>query len=375
MRFVDDLRRQTVLSDYEHVADDLINDIADDDLTICRYGGCQPPISDLDLVVLTEPAMSARRVQALRDRLHAFRVASPVRQYLVDDEIRLCPSDLYSKASGKCLNMVPTPLTQISGPAVPIAPPPRTVPHRQISLVNNLASQVIELEDLSRQETSSLRETLKTVRRVCGFGRAQIEQSIADEPRVYADAGLRAEFDALERDVDTLRQQAVEQLVDEVFEEALASALVRARRLLVEAMQVYCDDFLRSVLTLVTPGSPTADGSDLPALVRCHIAAHAAVTAHASPFRQALERWAPASSFVVTDAAYRQALTAQMATVHIFEVRFRTLGIASFPLEVAGLWHQSYPMTRWAALRSRFMPGRPQDGARVAHRDPGSSRH
>ena len=358
MRFADDLRRQTVLSDYEQVVDDLVSEIADDDLTVCRYGGCQPPISDLDLVVLTTPGVSMRRMSALRTRLQAFRVARAVREYLVDDEIRLCPSDLYSQASGTCLNMVPSPLTQLTSPAVRVTSPPEAAPHRQIALVNNLASQVIELGDLSREPVSSLRETLKTVSRVCGFGRTHIERATAGDGRAYDDARVRAGFQALESEVTALRQRALEHAVDEAYAAALLECLVRAQCVLIEALRVYCDDFLHSVLTVVAPATQSGDRRDLPELVRCHIAAHAAVASYPSAFRESLERWAPARSFVIVDDAYRQALSEQMETVHTFEVRFRALRTPSFPLAVAGLWHQSYPTTRWAALRTRFMPRR-----------------
>lgn len=378
MRFVDDIRRHTVVSDYEQVVGDLISEIADDDLTICRYGGCQPPISDLDLVVLTEPSMSTSRVRTLRARLDAFRTASPLRQYLVDDEIRLCPSDLFSQASGGCLNMVPSPITQLSGPTVQLTPPPTIAPYWQIALVNNLASQVIELGDLSGEAASSLRYTLKTVSRVCGFGRAHIDRSLAYEGRTYADADVRAAFGALDSEVAALRQRAVEHVTDDAFDTALLACLDCARRVLVQALHVYCDDFLRSVLTITRPSANAPSDLEVPDLARCHIAAHAAVAPCPSAFQTTLERWAPAGSFRVSDEGYRRALCEQMETVQAFEARFQRLGLASFPLAVAGVWHRSYPTTTWETLRSRFMPGSrrvSQGHVPAAGRDSDSSRH
>jgi len=357
MRFVDDIKRDTVASDYERVVDDLVTEFAGARLTICSYGGRRPPISDLDVVVLTDSAMPPRHVRALRARLHTFSISTPTRQYLVDDEIRLCPTNLFSLASGACLNMVPTPLTQLSGACVQVTPPPAAFPHEQIALVNNLVSQVIELGDISREAVSSLRDTLKTVSRVCSFGRPHVARVVASASPSQADDAVITAFAALDDEVGSLRSRAVAGQVDTAFEDALSECVGRATRVVRDALQVYCGDFLRSVLSLESPDSPESQrpqDDDLPELARCHIAAHAVVASHPSAFRQRLEQFGPRRPFSIADSAYRLALTEQMEIAHLFEVRFQELGVPSFPLAIAGVWHQSHPIGRWAALRSRL---------------------
>ena len=84
MNVVDDIRRETVDADYDRVIADFLAEFEREGLTVYNYGRRRPPLSDLDLLVLTDADVSPRRFRQLRLRLNAFRSVGPVRQYLLE---------------------------------------------------------------------------------------------------------------------------------------------------------------------------------------------------------------------------------------------------------------------------------------------------
>ena len=166
MDIVDDIRRETVDGDYQRVIDDCLNEFGHEGLTICSYGGRRPPVSDLDLMVLTDPALSPRRIRQLRVRLDGFRTADPVRRYLVDDEIRLCPLDLFAQVRVRYPNMLPTSFQVLSGATVDAEPEPATPQACQVVLLDTILTRLNELASIHREAIVSLREALKTLHKL-----------------------------------------------------------------------------------------------------------------------------------------------------------------------------------------------------------------
>ena len=354
MDIVDDIRRETVDGDYQRVIDDCVNEFGHEGLTICSYGGRRPPISDLDVMVLTEPALSPRRIRQLRVRLDGFRTADPVRRYLVDDEIRMCPLDLFAQVRVHYPNMLPMSFQVLSGPTVDAEPAPPTPQASQVVLLDTILTRLNELTSIHREAVVSLREVLKTLQKLSTFVRPQIAQVVALGHRSYADGAVKEAYDAMADRVAQLRERAVSGPPDTGFLVSLAECMRQAKAVLVDSLDHYCIDFLRSAITPSVSAEPHASGRDreeLPELVLCHIAAYSQVSRGPMPLRQTLKQAGTRHAFAITDEAYRRVLTGQMQVAESFDVRFRRLGIAAFPLAIAGEWHKWEPAARWESIR------------------------
>ena len=184
--------------------------------------------------------------------------------------------------------------------------------------------------------------------------RPQIAQVVALGRRSYADGAVKEACDTIADRVAQLRERAVSGPPDSSFHVSLVQCLRQARAVLVDSLSVYSIDFLRSAIAPSVSETHHAGGHDreeLPELVLCHIAAYSQVSGGPMPLRQTLKQAGTRHAFAITDEAYRRVLTEQMNVAESFDARFRRLGIAAFPLAIAGEWHKWEPATRWESVR------------------------
>ena len=353
MNFVDDIRRETVDADYERVIGDLLAEFTREELTVYNYGRRRPPLSDLDLLVLTDADVSPRRFRQLRSRLNAFASVDPVRRYLLDDGVRLCPRDLVTAVCALYPTLLPTSFQLLSGAPVDTQTGPRPATARQIDLVDTILMRLNDLAYLRKGASVSVRELLKTLQSISTMVQFHIDEVVALGQRSYPDDDLGSAHDAMTDAIAQLRERAVQSPLDRAFLASLEGCMETAIRLLVDSLVFYCTDFLRSVIAPTVSDENPAEGRDpekVPELVSCHIAAYAQVGVGPLHLRQRLAQLGSGHPFTIVDAEYRRMLTEQMRVAEMFDARFRHCRVAALPLAIAGVWHQWEPTTKWAAV-------------------------
>lgn len=356
MNFVDDIRRETIDADYERVIADFLAEFGNEGLTVYNYGRRRPPVSDLDLLVLTDADMSPRGFRDLRRRLDGFRLIEPARRYLLEDGARLCPRDLFEHARALYPQMLPSSFQVLRGAPISVETGAVGLAASQVVLVDTILMRLNDLAYIRQGASVSVRELLKTLQKISSIVQFHIADVVALRQRSYDDTDLRRAHETMTDQIASLRHRAVQAPVNAAFLSSLEECVRQATRLLVMSLVVYCSDFLRSVLTPTMEHDNPASAYDpekVPEFALRHVAAYAQVGVGPQHLRQRLAQAGSRKPFEITNVEYRRVLTDQMRMAQAFDDRFRRYRVAAFPLAIAGVWHQWEPPTKLEALRRR----------------------
>jgi hypothetical protein len=360
MTIVDDIRRDITGDDYQQVKHDFITEFAGRGYGLYQYGGGKnPPVSDLDLLVLVSPRARASNVRRLHRDLAAFRSRSAVRQYVIDEEVRICPVDLFEQINYVHPRIVPEGLQALDGQKVLIVDPEPSRLWSGVTLVDRLLVELNELDEFARAERIQLRPLISALRKMPRPTFELLRRVGAGHG--WADEQLLNQSWPLERSIDAFcARHGGPDAQNAPDETEIADLLHSVVGFLDSEITAVSDAFLGTVIrserALDARRIPFMGRSLVPGLAIAHMSLHDVAANRSSMFGEKLRGFAGGATGIIGEPEYLALLARRMEVVAKIEHRFSRFGLPGFPVCIAGLWDTAMPrgfIDRWWARMPR----------------------
>lgn len=333
MKIIDDLKRDVSLEDYRRIMNELVREFSDPRIGFYSYGKIEAPRSDLDIVAIPREDVPAREIRHLHGRLSAFTVGDSTKRYVFGQNVKICPSSVWSKIFYVYPPIDAASWLHLSGSPIDLPAAPETKEFGFIRLMELVFVDLYEIISMIRSSKVSLRKLCSRCNKIYVFTLPLLIKQYGETAMVELRQSLDSAKDVWTglHSLNGGRERTVKPMLEE------------CRNALKKILDRLCEDFLSKAIRMSDPWANCASNESgrfyVPPLYHCHRQAYARAARANSELKWRLEHLGPKYDFRITNERYNELLKKQMDAVSDYETCMSRYGVSTFNIRVAGVWH------------------------------------